>query len=229
MVEHAPLPYGAKGIEVGDFVLEQGRDKLVILAKSAGEHYTLQAGTRSGVIDLHRTWLDKDGVKHHETLFAIKHEELNKLLMNFDSVQSELRRLWRPLRVGWLARQGIGIVQGLDPVTDEQLAKITRKRKKRLVPDEQLLQATIHVPEYLDDVYDFPDGAFSLFHGMKKVGIGLKITDAYGKTRLYWLRLRDLRRLAKTLQERLSQSAAQHAIPTAEYYKYPDLSPPKQE
>ena len=32
------LPHGARGIEVGDLVLEVGRDKIVMLAKAAGEH-----------------------------------------------------------------------------------------------------------------------------------------------------------------------------------------------
>jgi len=44
--------------------MELGRDKVVMLAKTAGEHYTLQAGHNSGIIDLHRTWRDTNGREH---------------------------------------------------------------------------------------------------------------------------------------------------------------------
>lgn len=226
MEDTTTLPYGAKGIEAGDIVLEHGKDKIVMLAKSSGDHYTLQAGTQSGIIDLHRTWRDDNGVTHHEAVFAMHHEQLTDFLATFATAPGELRKLLRPLRVGWLARQGIGIMYGLDPTTDEQIAAVTRRRKKRLVLDEQQWQAAINVPAYLEDVYQFPDGAFSLFAGKRKIGIGLKKTDEHGRTHLYWLRLRDLRRLAIVWERRLTQAVQQHAIPQAEYHHYSILQTP---
>jgi len=222
MADASTFPHDTKGIEVGDLVVEQGNDKIVMLAKSSGDHYTLQVGTRSGIMDLHRTWRDDNGITHHETIFAIHHEQLTELLATF-ATPGEVLKLLRPLRVGWLARHGIGIVHGLDPTTDEQIAAVTRRRKKRLVLDEQQCQAAITVPDYLEDVYNFPDGAFSLFAGTRKIGIGMKSTDERGKTRLYWLRLRDLRRLATRWDQRLTQAVQQHAIPAADYQRYPAL------
>lgn len=228
MADATTLPYGAKGIEVGDFVLEKGKDKIVMLAKSSGDHYTLQTGTRSGIIDLHRTWRDDQGVTHHETVFAIHRDHLTEILATLTTAPSEIRQLLRRLRVGWLARHGIGIVYGFDPITDEQIGAVTRRRKQRLVPDDLQWQAAITIPEYLEDVYDFPDGAFSLFDGKKRIGIGLKKTDEYGKARLYWFKLRDLGRLARAWEQRLTKAVQQHAIPPAAYHEHSILqTPPK--
>ena len=52
----ARLPHGARGIELADFALEEGKDKLVLIKQAATEHCTLHAGTASDIMDLHRTW-----------------------------------------------------------------------------------------------------------------------------------------------------------------------------
>ncbi len=196
--------------------------------KSSGEHYTLQPGTKSGIIDLHRTWHDENGDKHHETLFAIHHQQVAELVKAFATAPGELMNLLRPLRVGWLARHGISIVHGVDPITDKEIEAVTRRRKKRLIPDEQLFQATMTIPDFLEDVYNFPDGAFSLFKGKKKIGIGFKTTDEHGKTRLQWLKLRDLTQLATKWEQQLTTVSEQHAIPPADYHHYSELqSKPK--
>ena len=49
------FPHGASGIELGDFVIQSGKDKVVLLTKGQGEHYTLQAGHTFGVLDIHHT------------------------------------------------------------------------------------------------------------------------------------------------------------------------------
>ena len=215
------LPHGARGIEVGDLVLEVGRDKIVMLAKGAGEHYTLQAGHNSGIIDLHRTWRDANGAEHHETLFAMRRDDLVDLLQAFASWPHELLRLLRPFRVGWLHRHGIAIVHGLIPTTNDEVAAVTRKRRRRLVVDEQQWNANITIPEYLDAVRDFPDGAFSLFDGARNIGIGLKNTDTEGNVHLSWLKLRDLTRLVTTWERQLNNALQRHAIPPEQYPEYP--------
>jgi hypothetical protein len=104
--ERAMLPQGARRIDIADLVLELGRNKVVMLRKSAGDHYTLQAGHQSGIIDLHRTWRDANGGEHHETLFAMRRDDLFTVLNAFAWPQ-ELLRLFRPLRVGWLHRHAL--------------------------------------------------------------------------------------------------------------------------
>jgi hypothetical protein len=217
MAQDGPILYGANGVEVGDLVVVQGKDKIVFLAKFSGDHYTLQFGTHSGIIDFHKTWRDDHGATRHETLFAIRHEQLLEFLAAFIATPAELLKLVRHLRVGWLARNGITIVHGLHPTTDEQIAAVTTRRKKRLVADEEKFLAGIIVPEYLEDVYDFPDGAFSLFAGNTEIGIGFKRTDATGRNRLRWIKLRDLRQLFTANALRLLQAVHEHAIPTADY------------
>src|SRR5262245_50792479 len=72
----ARLPHGARGIDLGDLALEEGKDKLVLIKKSATEHYTLHAGTASGIMDVHRTWTDERGTIQHQTLFSITRDDL---------------------------------------------------------------------------------------------------------------------------------------------------------
>ena len=43
------------------------------------------------------------------------------------------------------------------------------------------------MPKFLEEIYDFPDGNFSLFHKNRNIGIGFKKTDGNGDTRLFWI------------------------------------------
>jgi hypothetical protein len=59
---------------------------------------------------------------------------------------------------------------GDDPWREETTARcfpiagVTRKRIRRLTFDAELYERKVFVPEYLEEIYDFPDGNFSLFH-----------------------------------------------------------------
>jgi len=61
----SPLPHGASGIEIGNFVIEFRADKIVAIAKDTAEHYTFHAGGASGALDIHRTWRAADGIERH--------------------------------------------------------------------------------------------------------------------------------------------------------------------
>jgi hypothetical protein len=168
-----PFPHGATGIEVGDFVLQVAAGKIVALAKDRGEHYTLHFGEASGVLDLHRTWKDEGGIIRHKTVFAMLHADIPAVLNELAPTVPNIFRLHRKLRVGWMHRHGIGIVRGLEPLTDADIEAVTRKRpgRKRIVVDEEKVKANLFIPEYLDDVWDMTDGAFSLLRGSKRIGI----------------------------------------------------------
>jgi hypothetical protein len=134
------FPHGASGIELGDFVIQSGKDKVVLLTKGQGEHYTLQAGHASGVLDIHHTREDLSGNERHQTVFAMRRADLADFLNDLMPMTTGMLRLVRRLRLGWLYRNDIGIVVGLEPVTDKDMAAITRRRRKRLVVDEDVLQ-----------------------------------------------------------------------------------------
>jgi hypothetical protein len=106
----------------------------------------------------------------------------------------ELFGLLRPLRLGWLKHHNIGIAYGIDPVSDADIAAVTRKRKRRLALDAELYRRNALVPKYLEDIYDFPDGNFSLYHRGRQIGIGFKKTMPDGDVRFYWIKRRDLMR-----------------------------------
>lgn len=224
-MEPYSLPHGAKGVEGDGFAVEFRGDKVVFIVKAGdtGEHYTLQAGLKSGVIDLHQTQPNAEGDDPHRTLFAMRRDDLPGILGQFAPMLEELIGLLRRLRVGWMHRHGIGIVRGVDPASDEDIAAVTRKRRRRLALDAELYEQNIVAPEYLEDVYDFPDGNFALFHRGRQIGIGFKRTYAKDDVRLFWIKLSDLVRLNNAWQERSASIFAAAAIPPERYADYPLL------
>jgi hypothetical protein len=122
-----PIPHRAKGITLGDLAIEFRADTgKVVFSKGSirDEHYTIQFGENSGVLDIHRTWWDECGLEHHKTLFAMLRDDIPKLLTQLSPVTMGLLSL-RRLRLGWLVRHGIDIVRGLDPSTVEEIAAVT--------------------------------------------------------------------------------------------------------
>ena len=220
------LPHGAKGIEGDDFAVAFGDDKIVFVTKSGGKgtHYTFQAKPASGVMDVHETTIDADGREHHRTLFAMRQDDLPPMLQQLAPMVPGLFRLIRPLRLGWLKRRNIGIARGIDPVSDDDIAAVTRKRKRRLALDTDLYQQHVFIPEFLEEVYDFPDGNFALFHCGRQIGIGFKKTYAGGDVRLFWIKLRDLMRFRHDWQAKVASALESIAIPPDRYAEYPFLS-----
>lgn len=129
----------------------------------------------------------------------------------------------RPLRLGWLKHRNIGIARGIEPVSDEDIAAVTRKRKKRLALNAELYRQNIIAPEFLEGVYDFPDGNFTLLHRGRAIGIGFKHTDAEGNVRLFWIKRRDLLRFGNDWQRRVMDALQRIAIPSERYGEYPFL------
>jgi hypothetical protein len=221
------LPHGARGIEGEDFAIAFGGDKIVFVPKSDGNgtHYTFQAKPASGVMDLHETSIDADGREKHRTLFALPACNVPSLLGELAPMVAELFRLMRPLRLGWLKYHDIGIARGLDPVSDNEIAAVTRKHKRRLALDAQRYEQHVYVPEFLEEVYDFPDGNFSLLHRGRPIGIGFKKTEADGNIRLFWIKRRDLMRFGHDWEQRVIDAFSRLAIPPVRYPDYPFLHP----
>src|SRR5437764_10432300 len=117
------LPHGARGIEGEDFAIEFHDDKAVFVPKGMGpgKHYTFHAGPDSGVLDVHETTYDAEGQEQHRTLFAMLQDDLPAILGQFVPIVEELLGMLRPLRLGWLRRNDIAIVRGVDPVSDADI------------------------------------------------------------------------------------------------------------
>jgi hypothetical protein len=219
------LPHGARGIDTQDFAIEFSGDKIIFVAKTAGggKHYTLQAGSLSGIIDLHETQHHSGGSEQHRTLFAMRRDDLIGMLGQSGPMLAEFIRILRPLRLGWLKHRNIGIARGLDPVSDTDISAVTKKRRKRLTLDARLYGRNVFVPEFLEEVYDFPDGNFSLIHRGRQIGIGFKKTDPDGSVHLYWIKRRDLTRFGNEWQAKVSLRLANLAIPREDYSQFPFL------
>jgi hypothetical protein len=152
-------------------------------------------------------------------------EDIPKLLRELSPVTLELLTL-RRLRLGWLVRHGIDIATGLDPATVEEIAAVTTKdARKRLIFDEEKIRAQIRILESVDDIWDFPDGQFSLIKGRRKIGIGFKLTDQFGEPWLYWMKLRGLLRRTNGVWNDVVTAAGRYAIPREEYHSCDFLVP----
>jgi hypothetical protein len=228
------LPHGTKGTEGEGFAISLSDDKIVFISRPRSEsrqaevaekekHYTFHTGPVSGVLDLHETTLDTDGQEQHRTLFALRRDDLPAILGAFAPMLQELFDLIRPLRLGWLKHNDIGIARGVNPVSDEDVAAVTRKHKRRLTLDTELYERNVFVPEYLEDVYDFPDGNFAFFHRGRQIGIGFKHTVAGGDVRLSWIKLGDLLHFGKARQEKIVGAFVKAAISPERYGEYPFL------
>ncbi len=215
------LPDGAIGLEVEEYAIEFRPDKAILLRKKIGDHFTLQFGNNSGVLDLHRTWKDPQGHEKHETLFAMQRDNIPCVLAQLNSVLSSQPNFIRPLRLGWLGHHNIGIILGVLPVDASHLSKITaRSRLKRLVIDAAKVRNGIYAPEYLDDVWDLPNGPFALCKRGRMVGIGMKLPYDRGSAKLYWIKVRDLTHLTERVGKTFTQVVSRYAIPSDEYHRY---------
>jgi hypothetical protein len=217
-------PHGAVGFDLGDLAIEFRPEKMVFVRKLLGDHYTIQLGAPSGVLDVHRTWKDESGREQHKTVFAMHRADIPELIRELSPVISGFFS-FRRLRLGWLARNEIAVVRGLERGTIEDIAQVTRKaRRKRLVLDEAKLRAQLQIPEYLEEVWDFPDGQFSLLQRGRRIGIGIKLTDHFGEPWLYWMRFRGLVRRNDAAWDQIAEAAMRYAIPKENYSAYGFLS-----
>ena len=219
------LPHGARGIEGDNFVLQFCADKIVLVPKAAGSgrHYTIHAGPGADVLDVHETEMRSGHSERHHTLFAMRRDNIPSALATVALLLPELLGLLRPLRLGWLKHRKIGIARGIDLVTDQDIAAVTRKRKRRLIFDPELYRRNIYVPQFLGEVYDFPDGNFALFCRGRRIGIGFKATHADGDVRLTWIKLTDLMRLGRYWQGKVISALKGLAIAPERYANFPVL------
>jgi hypothetical protein len=171
----------AKGIGCNEFAIHTGRDKIMFIPRIRnGSHYTLHFGVRPGILDLHETWSDRDEIKH-KTLFAMKLSDLEDLLTKLGHGTAEsLPGIIRKLRLGWMGHHKIGLVLGSIP-TDQQFEALAKlDSRKRLVFSEQALASNIHTPEFLEEIFNEPDGIFALISlkrgKAKQIGFGYKVT-----------------------------------------------------
>jgi hypothetical protein len=219
------LPHGARGIEGDSFAVHFCADKIVFVPKAAGSgrHYTIHAGPGSDVLDVHETEMRFGNRKRHHTLFAMRRDNIPTALAAVAPLLPELLGLLRPLRLGWLKHRKIGIARGIDLITDQDIAAVTHKRKRRLIIDPELYQRNIYVPQFLEEVYDFPDGNFALFRRGRRIGIAFKATCADCDVRLTWIKLTDLMRLGRYWQGKVISVLKGLAISPERYAEFPVL------
>jgi hypothetical protein len=218
------LPYGAHQLEIGDFLLIiTPRGKLVFVNKKRPHlHLTLHPGHGSGIIDVHLTRRSANGRKQHRPLCAIEQRRLGVLFAGVArDVLGELFRLYRPLRIGWLRHRSIGIrtAPWYSQGGFERLGFLRGKDRFIVTPDRIVEQ--IVVPEYLDDIYEMPDGAFDLLRSrrgrIRQVGIAFKVTSPAGDGHLFWIKMRDLYRFADKGERVLKEGFRRFALQREEH------------
>lgn len=212
------LPFGGRGLASEDFFVQFQGDKIVFGSRTSTEYYTLEFGSRSGIIDLHKTYLGGLGNKIHEPVGAIEVKAIPKLAEELSSpLIDSLKNLVRRTSIGWFSHRNIGIVKG--PYSNERdLNKVLRLgKKKRLIVDKQLVLDQIEIPEYLDDVFEYPDGMFRLISCRRRrtrgIGFLYKVTLPDGTPHLFWVKDRDLTRFGRQCGDLLLSKLKQYALP----------------
>ena len=199
------FPSNFKGFEFENFYTSFESNKILFGFRGSdveNYHFTLHSGNRSGVIDLHKTY--DDG--RHETLFAIRHEDLIKLLEEFSpQFPANTKQLIRKTRISWLAHHNILIVKGLYPEGSEfyKILKPTKKRK-RFTIDNDLFVKQLVEPEYYEDILQYPDGNFGMLsykhERLRHIGMLFKYTLKDGSSRLEWIKFSDITKLFRQMQ-----------------------------
>lgn len=180
--------------------------KLVFKKEGDHCHYTLHPGHDSGVLDLHRTWETSPATDpaSHETIFSIAWTDVAKILAEFSvGLPEELFSLLRPVRLGWMARQRLGIAVIPD---DIRSGDITCIKIRRAEATEEELRRRLQIPEYLDDVRHTPNIAALLYDCKRDPPklFGLFFTYAMGgEIGLRWVKMSDLDHLGRRLEHRL--------------------------
>jgi hypothetical protein len=177
--------------------------KVLLIPQGSGIHYTLHPGHESDVIDVHKTTerVVSGDSGRYETLLAIPKQELVSGLSQIGEAPFvEFLRLFRPIRLGWIARNHLGV---LAFPTDAQLYGVSEiEISSDSLESEKLLKGWFQVPDFIDDVFDMPNMAFLLFKSRHRAtlpyGIMFKFPDSKG--RLKWIRLRDLRRWSRRME-----------------------------
>lgn len=218
------LPHGAKGFDLGEAAFLFADGKLVITAKGSRDHLTVQFGAHSGVLDIHKKSTAADGSSQYVTLFTIPRDNLLAMLQEFGIpvLRAQMRAL-RRLRPGWMAKRRVGVVVGLsisESQISSEISTITKLRRQKLVVDPERLADRVWVPEFLDDLYDLPDGqTFTLLSCRKQrnhqrnhrvLGFGFKFTDGIGRPRLVWVPKRRVSQAFKGVEGLLERAARKY-------------------
>jgi hypothetical protein len=226
------LPSGARGMDFENFSWEVRPDGKLhfFLKEGGGAHWTLHPGSRSGVLDLHKTSVNVNGTRSHKTLFMIKVEDVDKLVNEIGLILIPgLLQQFRPLNLRWVRRRRIAIVRDPSSTLAEVAAVTYENRRKRLQFDPQKIQKALENAISPDDLLVMPDGSFRLMAirrwGTRWLGVGLKVTDYTGATHLLWTRPEELVDFGERAEGIIiiRETAMKYLIPAEDYSKYLSL------
>jgi len=204
-------------MEHGNFAVELRGDKVVLCRKKEGDHFTLQFGSRSGIIDIHRTWTGAAGREQRETVFAIRRDSIPAALEQLIPFAKSIIQSLRPrrLRVGWLGHRRIGLAAL--SIDDDKISRLRSGRRKLLINEANSSEA-IFAPDFLDDIWHLP-GPFLLISRQRIIGIGANVLFPDG-AKLYWVKSRDVMRLSREIYEATLEALSRYKIPAEKYEEY---------
>lgn len=212
MRHETSLPHSTNKIDLGVAVLTFLKDKLVFAPKGSTEHVTVHLGSHSKTVDVHGPRRVTGGIEEHETLFVMPHADLGLIgEVALSEFVGFFMTLFRPLRIGWLARHHISVEPAFFPMGTE-CSHIVSVKKKRLCMDEEKILDSMGRLKYLEDLFDLPNWhAFSLISGKnqfspKTIGVGFKIDDPLVGAKLIWCSNKRLSRGFEAMFHRLESA-----------------------
>lgn len=209
------MPFGARGIDLGDVVLMLAQNKIVLSPKGADKHWTVHFGGPWGVLVVHETSRAPEG-KKHRTIYSIPHANLGALLAELGPIaMAILNRMVRPLDFDDLARRRITVVTGL-LTGAEEIDTVASLQGDKLVLDPEKIAARVRSPEFLDEFNELKDGEFFTLLSARRrgpprfMGHGFAITYPSGQRALLWLSSRRIAVEMEQLGPVLREAALRH-------------------
>lgn len=116
---------------------KETKEKIIIKLDNANIHYTIHFGTKSKVIDIHKTTELKNGEKSYETLYKIKHFTVGRIICeikkNLNVIINDLEKIFFSFKVNpsFFKHHNI-IAQSLDEndLSNTQLIDFNTKKNK---------------------------------------------------------------------------------------------------
>lgn len=209
------LLHGANGVDFGEVVVVFSNQVVIVKPKNEAYHLTIYLGTESKALEIHRT-LEPGPSNSPGPLFSISHAGLRKMLEEIATPANRtLLDILRPIRVGWMARNKLGVLVDLI-LPESELPLVMTVRRGKVVVDMEKVDARAWSPYFLDDLYKLPDGRFFTVFSFKdptspkQIGLGFKFTDPAGRPQLRWLKNRRVAEAARRIGEIVRNAAAKY-------------------
>lgn len=200
---------------------------------NSSQHITLNLRTHSGIIDVHRTWVNEKKERQDLTLFAIKSSDLLKGLTEASNVLPLTFPRLRALRPIWLHQNAVAFQSVPNPDRPSTEEFWSKGRNRTAFINNEMLSNRMPLTESIREVYQSAESFWYLWTAKRRnprlVGIAFRSGESAAAPQcIHWIAIRDLTTFIEKTQLIFINLLRKYEIPKDEYHKYPYLTQPPQ-